>query len=631
MLKPEIYDTGSPCQIDRWTGREKHVLVFNYTLTCPLACDFCCFHCHPGRQEKMPLDLAVSLVKQAVGVLYAGMLLAKEISVSIYNAISDSLNDHLFGERIFAAKAYGVPPLGRQAEKTLKSYCKKVESGDSKIIINYTLLEYLANYAGSWIDRLALSLMRVGFPVVGCTTIFQETAASVAILNAVKKLCPDVVTIIGGSNCTDSMAEGIVSLSAGIDYVFSGESESVFPEFLNNVLCGCPPLISIIPGEPCMDMDGIPTPDYQDYFQQREYCQKNGLSLPDLMKLPYETSRGCWWGQKFRCTFCGIRVTRFRKKSPDRVIEQLKSFLEKYPYQKIVNADEIMPYSYFKVLIPRLEKEIPSLHMFYEVKANLTLRQVRALCDAGIKVIQPGIEALSSPLLKQIRKGILSRQNIALLRYARSVYIQLDWNLLHGFPGDRPEDYEHYLTLIPRLRHLNPPNSFGKVYIVRFNSYFRFPDEYGIKYLKPKAVYSDILPEGSDLGKIAYYFDGEFSSIISKSPDLVKTIDDEVQAWRNAWLTASGELPMLFVSHVKSDIYLLLDTRGLPGMKNMQVIWHKQATAALVGRPITGNHTHSEEIEWAIENKLCIELDSWYVPLATADADLLEGLEAKSP
>ena len=44
---------------------ERSVLVLNYTMTCPLACSFCCYGCHPQRQEKMPLDRAKDLITQA--------------------------------------------------------------------------------------------------------------------------------------------------------------------------------------------------------------------------------------------------------------------------------------------------------------------------------------------------------------------------------------------------------------------------------------------------------------------------------------------------------------------------------------------------------------------------------------
>lgn len=47
---------------------EKDVLVLNTTMTCPLSCDFCCYGCHPGRSERMPIDQALSLIDQAAAI-----------------------------------------------------------------------------------------------------------------------------------------------------------------------------------------------------------------------------------------------------------------------------------------------------------------------------------------------------------------------------------------------------------------------------------------------------------------------------------------------------------------------------------------------------------------------------------
>lgn len=54
-----------PTEVHDWEGKESNVLVLNYTMSCPLQCDFCCYGCHPKRKEKMPLELALNLIKQA--------------------------------------------------------------------------------------------------------------------------------------------------------------------------------------------------------------------------------------------------------------------------------------------------------------------------------------------------------------------------------------------------------------------------------------------------------------------------------------------------------------------------------------------------------------------------------------
>ncbi len=50
-------------------------------------------------------------------------------------------------------------------------------------------------------------------------------------------------------------------------------------------------------------------------------------SVADRIFVPYETSRGCWWGQKKHCTFCGLNPLgmNYRAKSPERAVEIIDS------------------------------------------------------------------------------------------------------------------------------------------------------------------------------------------------------------------------------------------------------------------------------------------------------------------
>lgn len=104
-------------------------------------------------------------------------------------------------------------------------------------------------------------------------------------------------------------------------------------------------------------------------------------------------------------------------KSPQRVIDDLKSMLPNHPNRLINMVDNIMPHQYFKSLLPRLADELPNVKIFYEQKSNLSLEKVIALKRSGVTLVQPGIESLSTPLLQRMRKGVTARQNINLLRY----------------------------------------------------------------------------------------------------------------------------------------------------------------------------------------------------------------------
>src|SRR2546423_8267436 len=193
-----------------------------------------------------------------VRVLYANLVLAAKIGEVAYEGVCYAPTTDLVGERFFARTAYGVPPFGTGAVLKQASF-EKGPAGSEMDLVALTKLE---SEMGAWVEELASAILSHSFKVIGCTSTFEQTAASLSILGAVKNCRPEVVTILGGANCDGEMAEGILSLNGAVDYVFSGECEICFPEFLKAAIEGHLPDERIVAGQPCFDLDSIPTPDF---------------------------------------------------------------------------------------------------------------------------------------------------------------------------------------------------------------------------------------------------------------------------------------------------------------------------------------------------------------------------------
>lgn len=571
-----------------------------------------------------------------VQVLYANILLASVIGEEEYLSICSVPMRAFAGERFFARCAFGLPPLGHNPEKMFEPVWL---SGSDKATdlrldlsfeqgkpINLSELRCLEAQAVDWVGRVAMAVSERAYKVVGCTTMFEQTAASVALLNRIKHLREETVTILGGANCEGEMAQGIASLGASIDYIFSGESEVTFPKFIRDVLAGSRPKDRLIYGEPCWRMDAIPTPVFNEFYEQRERYLPNSKIAAEETQILYETSRGCWWGQKHHCTFCGLNGEgmAFRQKSPDHALLELRALLAAHPSRNIQMTDNIMPYDYFKTLLPRLGSELPGLNIFYEQKANLSLQNVLALKKAGITSIQPGIEALSSRLLRQMKKGVQARQNLMLLRNARASGLQLYWNLLWGFPNDEVEAYEETLAIVPLLYHLQPPTGFTHLSIERFSPYFFQPEEFRVSNVRPQIAYHDFLPRSADVQRIAYHFLGDYQCGAHDHIDVIHKLWLEVKRWHSAWQHESGKPPELRVCPYRGW-YVLADTRGLPGAEKAHILDRNEVALLLTARPYTG----SEQEMWALQKKLAVIADGWFVPLAVADPEMLLEFEAK--
>ncbi len=576
----------------------------------------------PGADVERPAigpHMLATCAQQAgfrVRIVYANLIYAAAIGLSRYSGICQFAND-LWGERVFSAAAYGTPLLGRVCHEPQLS-----SGGNEKLSLHS--LRTMAQTACEWVDQVSVVLAEFCPRVIGCTSMFQQNASSVALLERIKRLRPECIAIMGGANCEGEMAEGVLTLNDRIDYAFSGESEETFPEFLRAVRDGHTPSRGVISGAPIVDLERLPLPDYADYFAQFSlFLSDNKLHSSCQSQLTYETSRGCWWGQKQHCTFCGLNGLgmQSRAKSPEKVLEDLRHLVAKYPDRKLLMCDNIMPHSYFRTLLPRLANELPNLNIFYEQKSNLTLEQVMLLKRAGITEIQPGIESLSTPLLKRMKKGVSARQNIALLRYARVAGISLNWNILCGFPGDLAAEYEPMLSLLPMLRHLQPPMGVYPVSLDRFSPYFLRAEEFGITNIRPPVCYEHTLPESADAGKVAFRFDAEFESVSQQSSEISWLLQYEIEHWRNAWST--GTLPVLELTENGVDQFVLKDTRRNLDVPEIALLNRVQATLVLTGVA----DRQSSDVEQAIKREWIAAQDGALIPLVTAEPVLLARFE----
>lgn len=556
-----------------------------------------------------------------VSVLYANMMYAAVAGVQEHQLLCSG-SEELWGERVFAKAAYGTPLLGRNTGKESNS----IEARPAREPLEQEELRRLAELAGQWADQVSGVLAEFGPRVIGCSTMFLQTAASVALLSRIKSLTPERIAIMGGPNCEGEMAEGMLTLSDQIDFTFSGESEQSFPTFLHSLRNGSLPERGVISGTPMLEMDKLPPPEYSEYYEQLElFLPDSEVQRSGKISLPYETSRGCWWGEKHHCTFCGLNGygMKFRSKSPARAIDDLRKLLVNHPTRRVQMVDNIMPHTYFKSFLPLMESELPNLQIFYEQKSNLSLDQVRALRRAGVDLIQPGIESLSTALLKRMKKGVSARQNINLLRYSRSVGVTLMWNILYGFPGDLESEYETMIGFVAKLQHLNPPSGVFSVCVDRFSPYFTRPEEFGVSNLQPSSVYASFLPETADARKVAYQFTAEFESESLQSASLAQRLRHEVAEWRKPWL--EGPPPVLELTELSDDAFMLLDTRQLSEANKISFLNRTQAAIALTGFA----HPQSADLELALERGWVIELDGLLVPLATAEPELLSAFEAE--
>jgi ribosomal peptide maturation radical SAM protein 1 len=372
--------------------------------------------------------------------------------------------------------------------------------------------------AEAFVDACVEEILAAGPKVVGFSTVFEQTAASLAAAMRIKARSPETLVVLGGANCEGPMGQALFDQHPCLDAVFSGESDHRFPAAMEAFLkTGQIPVDGSTHARPWLagpppgpgaerHMDELPVPDFTDYFHDLHAL---GLHVPGGSAILFETSRGCWWGEKHHCTFCGLNGEGlgYRSKSPGRALDEFRELRERHPGSPVVVADNILDMGYFKTFLPSLVAEENATPLFYEVKANLTRGQLTLLRDAGVATLQPGIESLADGVLKLMDKGVRGLQNLQFLKWCQELGLNTVWNLLHGFPKEDPAEYARMVERLPLLHHLTPPMACGPIRLDRFSPNFEQAEAKGFSEVHPYPSYRWVFGlEEEEAARMAYYF-----------------------------------------------------------------------------------------------------------------------------
>jgi ribosomal peptide maturation radical SAM protein 1 len=201
----------------------------------------------------------------------------------------------------------------------------------------------------------------------------------------------------------------------------------------------------------------------------------------------------------------------FRSKTQQRALDEVLHLASHYG-DTLLCVDNIFDFRYLDWFFPKLVELKLGLGFHFETKVNLKKDHIRLLREAGVTHLQPGIESLSSAILRLMRKGCTLLQNVRCLRWARQYDVTVAWNLLYGFPGEDPLEYGHIAKLIPLLHHLDPPIFVSNIRMDRHSPYFNTPAGFGLENVRPYPAYALVydLPD-SELRDIAYYFEFEYA------------------------------------------------------------------------------------------------------------------------
>lgn len=608
-------------------------------------------------RPSLALGLLTSVLAQAglrARTAYANMWFLEYVGLADYHLLESCLPEEALVDWLFAGVAF--PDFEPDHDDFLNQYFQRnpLHAGKGMAERRKTFLALRALMEG-FIDWTADKILAWRPAMVGCTSTFTQHVPSLALLRRLRERSPSIVTLMGGANCETVMGRTTHARFPWVDYVVSGEADTLVGALCRDILdrrrdipaadlpdgvfapahreVGYPvaPSGDGVPRAVTIDMRSLPLPDFSDYFAELEQSLYAGRIYPGL---PMEFSRGCWWGERSHCTFCGLNggSMGYRQKPAEQAAEEIVEMSARYGSLRIEAVDNILAIDYVEKALPRLAALPEKLAIFFEVKANLKRHEIEKLAAAGIRWIQPGIESLDTRVLKLMGKGTTAAHNIQLLKWCRQHGVRVSWSVLWGFPGESDAWYSEMAPWLPLLHHLQPGRGVRLRY-QRYSPYHHSAEKHGLK-LRPAAPYRFVypLPE-HDLANQVYYFEdcedndvgGHIAAKDANRRPGLHAVAKNLDAWFRSWHEPT--LPMLSM-HDNGEEITVEDTRTVAVSREHRISGLKRQIllAADDGMPETRVHERltamkvsPAEIDAAVADlvarKLIVRLDRRLVGL----------------
>lgn len=315
-----------------------------------------------------------------------------------------------------------------------------------------------------------------GFSVCLC-----QLTASLYFIRQIKRRCPDLPVIAGGSIIGGHTASDLLEVFPEIDLIVNGEGELPLTSILSHLKNGgqfrdIPPTPGIAGRQPARhgtpaqfrqltNLKSLPIPDFSEYFEMLSSFSSEKRFFPAL---PIEMSRGCWWRasglndtgdrQSGGCAFCNLNLQwhGYRRKHVHQVVNEIETLSDQYRVLSTAFMDNTLPEATSRKVFDQMAKSGRDLYCFAELRATTDRKTLEKLRAGGVKEVQIGIEALSSRLLKKINKGTTAMDNLEVMKNCEFLGIKNNANIILHFPGSDEADVSETLGVLRFARFFRP-------------------------------------------------------------------------------------------------------------------------------------------------------------------------------
>ena len=301
--------------------------------------------------------------------------------------------------------------------------------------------------------------------IVGITSVTMSFDSAIAVIQDVKKIAPDLVTVMGGPHVSFRARETMTEYPA-LDFIVMGEGEEAIVELARAVEKGAGfeeiaglawregDRINITTGRPPgIDVDTLPRPS--------RHLLPLGRYRTLGMAISMTSSRGC----PFSCIFCVGRKmvgAKVRYRNPISVVDELE-YLSSLNFIQVNMADDLFTANKkhcLEVCDEILRRGLKTKWTSFARVDTVSPEVLARMKEAGCTAVSFGVETGNREILKTIRKGITLEQVEAAVTMCVEAGITPHASFILGLPGETPETLKETVAYGEKLKSMGVSHGF---------------------------------------------------------------------------------------------------------------------------------------------------------------------------
>jgi len=285
--------------------------------------------------------------------------------------------------------------------------------------------------------------------------------ANILVAKRIKELHPEIHIVFGGPQA-DITARETIEQIPWVDYCCSGEGETTIYPLFKGLLNGED--VTYINGltyrnssneivtnprpELIENLDELPYTDYT--FIPESTLSKNMETPPKVLM---DVGRGC----PYNCAYCSTSLfwqRKFRLKSADRIVAEMKQLYEEYGIKKFIFEHDLFTASKKRVFefCRALKDSGLGLEWSCSSRADTIDKEtIEEMASAGMRSIYMGIESGSARMQKIMHKNLNLDKAMDTIKHLTDNKIKITASFIYGYPEETYEDLEETLKVIHSL------------------------------------------------------------------------------------------------------------------------------------------------------------------------------------